>query len=232
MTQFWVIIPAAGVGKRMASAQPKQYLMLDGKTILDSTIEKFIEHPQIAGIAVGVSPEDEYWQHSEWAGNTKVVRFDGGDERSETVLNGLQVLMAIGVADEDSVLVHDAARPLVSVEALTRIMAHTGDQGALLAIPCKDTLKLAEQQRSTATVDRSVIWQAQTPQKFPLMALYQGIASALEEGIAITDESSAMELIGWQPDLIEGEPSNLKITVPQDLVIAQALLSLQQTVNS
>lgn len=229
MTQFWVIIPAAGVGKRMASAQPKQYLMLNGKTILDTTIEKFLEHPQITGIAVGVSPDDEYWQQSEWAGNPQVVRFDGGQERSETVLNGLQVLMAIGVSDDESVLVHDAARPLVTEAALTRIMAHTGDQGALLAIPCKDTLKLAEEQRSTATVDRSVIWQAQTPQKFPLMALYQGLASALEEGVAITDESSAMELIGWQPDLVEGESSNLKITVPEDLVIAQALLSIQQT---
>ncbi|MBJ7549349.1 2-C-methyl-D-erythritol 4-phosphate cytidylyltransferase [Marinomonas ostreistagni] len=232
MTQFWVIIPAAGVGKRMASTQPKQYLMLNGKTILDTTIEKFLEHPQIAGIAVGVSPDDEYWKQSEWAGNPQVVRFDGGQERSETVLNGLQVLMAIGVADDESVLVHDAARPLVTEAALTRIMAHTGEQGALLAIPCKDTLKLAEEKRSTATVDRSVIWQAQTPQKFPLMALYQGIAAAMEEGIAITDESSAMELIGWQPDLVEGESCNLKITVPEDLVIAQALLSLQPTANS
>lgn len=231
MTQFWVIIPAAGVGKRMASAQPKQYLLLNGKTILDTTIEKFLEHPQIAGIAVGVSPDDEYWQHSEWAGNPQVVRFDGGAERSETVLNGLQVLMAIGIADDASVLVHDAARPLISEAALTRIMAHTGEQGALLAIPCKDTLKLAEEQRATATVDRSVIWQAQTPQKFPLMALYQGIANAMEEGIAITDESSAMELMGWQPDLIEGESHNLKITVPEDLIIAQALLSIHPAQN-
>lgn len=228
MTQFWVIIPAAGVGQRMATTQPKQYLQLNGQTILDITISKFIEHPQVAGVVVGVSPSDDYWPESQWATHPQVVRFDGGEERSDTVLNGLQVLMALGVADQDFVLVHDAARPLVSESALTRIMAHVGEHGALLALPCKDTLKLAEAQRSTATVDRSVIWQAQTPQKFPLMALYQGIIAAMEEGVAITDESSAMELLGWQPDLIEGEPSNLKITVPDDLVIAQALLSIHQ----
>lgn len=228
MTQFWVIIPAAGVGQRMACIEPKQYLKLNNRTILDITISKFIAHPQVAGVAVGVSPDDAFWDASEWSSHPQVVRFDGGEQRSDTVLNGLQVLMAIGVPEAAQVLVHDAARPLVSQAALTRIMAHTGTQGALLALPCKDTLKLAEQQSATATVDRSVIWQAQTPQKFPLMALYEGILGALEEGIAITDESSAMELLGWQPDLIEGEPSNLKITVPDDLVIAQALLTLQQ----
>ncbi|MBM6551334.1 2-C-methyl-D-erythritol 4-phosphate cytidylyltransferase [Marinomonas ostreistagni] len=226
MTQFWVIIPAAGVGQRMASVQPKQYLSLQGQTILDLTISKFVDHPQIAGVAVGVSPDDAYWPDSEWATHPKVVRFDGGEERADTVVNGLQVLLALGVAEQESVLVHDAARPLVSQAALTRIMSHTGEQGALLALPAKDTLKLAEAGRATATVDRSVIWQAQTPQKFPLMALYEGITTAQQEGIAITDESSAMELMDWQPDLIEGEPSNLKITVPDDLVIAQALLSI------
>ena len=214
----------------MASTHPKQYLKLNNRTILDITISKFVAHANIAGVAVGVSPDDTYWEASEWSTHPTVVRFDGGEERSETVLNGLQVLMAMGVPDHAQVLVHDAARPLVSDAALTRIMTHAGTQGALLALPCKDTLKLAEHERpcATATVDRSVIWQAQTPQKFPLIALYEGILAALEEGVAITDESSAMELIGWQPDLIEGEPSNLKITVPQDLVIAQALLTLQQ----
>lgn len=229
MTQYWVIIPAAGVGKRMASAQPKQYLMLNDKTILDTTISRFIGHPNVAGVVVGVSPDDEYWPDSEWSTHPQVVRFDGGEERSDTVLNGLQVLLALGVSETDSVLVHDAVRPLLSQSALTRIVSHTGEQGALLAIPCKDTLKLANDQCATATVDRSVIWQAQTPQKFPLMALYEGIASATEEGITITDESSAMELLDWQPDLIEGESSNLKITVPDDLVIAQALISIHSS---
>jgi 2-C-methyl-D-erythritol 4-phosphate cytidylyltransferase len=228
MTQFWVIIPAAGAGKRMGGKVPKQYLLLNERSVLDITIGKFIDHPQIAGVVVGVSPDDEYWPHSEWETHPQVVRYDGGEERSDTVMNGLQVLMALGVPDEDFVLVHDAARPLVSAAALTRLMNHQGEQGALLAIPCKDTLKLAEQQRASGTVDRSMIWQAQTPQKFPLLALYEALFDAAEQGIVITDESSAMELQDWQPDLIEGEASNLKITVPDDLVIAKALLNIHR----
>ncbi len=228
MTQYWVIIPAAGAGKRMASAIPKQYLTLNQRTILDVTIANFLSHPQILGVAVGVSPNDEHWANSEWATHPQVIRYDGGTERAETVLNGLQVLLAVGVDEAANVLVHDAARPLVTHDALARIMAHDGSEGALLAIPCKDTLKLAnETTQSIGTVDRSAIWQAQTPQKFPLMALLEGLSTALEENLAITDESSAMELLGWQPALIEGEATNLKITVPEDLVMANAILASQ-----
>lgn len=228
MTQYWVIIPAAGAGKRMASAIPKQYLILNQRTILDVTISNFLSHPQIGGVAVGVSPNDEHWADSEWATHPQVIRYDGGAERSETVLNGLQVLLAIGLDDAANVLVHDAARPLVTHDALTRIMDYEGSEGALLAIPCKDTLKLANEEKlSIGTVDRSAIWQAQTPQRFPLMALFEGLSAALEENLDITDESSAMELIGWQPAMIEGEVTNLKITVPEDLVMANAILASQ-----
>ncbi|RDL42675.1 2-C-methyl-D-erythritol 4-phosphate cytidylyltransferase [Marinomonas piezotolerans] len=226
MTQYWVIIPAAGVGKRMQSAIPKQYLTLNQQTILDVTIARFLTHPSILGVAVGVSCDDEYWPLSEWATHPQVIRYDGGKQRADTVLNGLQVLQAVGIDGHTDVLVHDAARPLISHSAITRIVEHKGEFGALLAVPSKDTLKLANDSScSQGTVDRSVIWQAQTPQKFPLGALLEGLSTAMEEGLEITDESSAMEQLGWQPTLVEGESTNFKITVPSDLLVAEALLA-------
>ena len=210
----------------MQSAIPKQYLTLNQQTILDVTISRFLTHPSVQGVAVGIHPNDEYWPFSEWATHPQVIRYDGGQERSDTVLNGLQVLLAVGIEEGADILVHDAVRPLISHNAITRIMAHKGEFGALLAIPCKDTLKLSNESNcSQGTVDRSAIWQAQTPQKFPLMALFEGLSSAFEDGVEVTDESSAMEFLGWHPALIEGETSNFKITVPSDLLMAEALLA-------
>ncbi|MEO9653713.1 2-C-methyl-D-erythritol 4-phosphate cytidylyltransferase [Marinomonas sp.] len=225
---IWVIIPAAGVGQRMQAACPKQYLPLSGQTILDRTIGLFIDHPHIAGVAVGISENDAYWPDSQWFSHPQVIRFNGGDERSDTVLNGLALLLQTKGIQDQAVLVHDAARPLLSSSGLQRILCHQGEQGALLAMPAKDTVK---QQNSAqcvqTTLDRQYIWLAQTPQKFPANALHNALVKAKEQGLPVTDECSAMEMIGWQPALVEGESRNLKITLPEDLVMAEALL--QQT---
>lgn len=229
MTQtFWVIIPAAGIGQRMQANCPKQYLSLAGETILDRTIALFISHPLISGVLVGIGQEDAYWPHSKWCNHALVKTFVGGEERSDTVQKGLRYLLDMSdVNEHQPVLVHDAARPLLSQGALNRIMDHKSEHGAILAMPAKDTVKLqlAEQPLVDATLDRSAIWLAQTPQKFPLLALLDSLERAQLEGVSVTDECSAMEFIGWHPDLVIGESSNIKITLPEDLLIAEALFS-------
>lgn len=222
---LWVIIPAAGVGKRMQAACPKQYLPLLGKTILDRTIGIFAAHPEVAGVAVGISEEDEYWPQSQWYSHPKVTRFMGGEERSDTVMNGLAYLLEHKAIQGQDVLVHDGARPLLSATGLERILAHSGEQGAILAMPAKDTVKQQNvAQQVQATLDRRHIWLAQTPQKFPAQALLEALQNAKHQGLSVTDECSAMELQGWQPTLVEGENRNLKITLPEDLLMAAALL--------
>ncbi|GAB3488494.1 2-C-methyl-D-erythritol 4-phosphate cytidylyltransferase [Marinomonas epiphytica] len=222
---LWVIIPAAGVGKRMQSHTPKQYLQLQNQTILDRTIGLFLRSESIAGVAVGLSDNDGYWPQSQWYQDARVKVFKGGAERSDTVLNGLMALEAT-LEEGASVLVHDAARPLLSQAALARIADYEGEQGALLAMPSRDTVKQSSHQHKVmSTVDRNHIWLAQTPQKFPARALQQALLAGRQQNQAITDESSAMELMGWQPQLIEGESRNIKITLPEDILIAEALLS-------
>lgn len=225
---LWVIIPAAGVGQRMQCDCPKQYLQLDGETILDRTIDIFTSHPSVLGVLVGISAEDDYWAQSRWANHAAVHRFVGGKERSDTVQQGLEYLSAL-IDDMVSmpVLVHDAARPLLTRVALERILFHSSDQGAILAMPAKDTVKQQMSAHSSVkrTLDRTEIWLAQTPQKFPAQALFDALKKAQTDGITITDECSAMEYVGWQPDLVIGESSNIKVTLPEDLLIAEALWS-------
>ncbi|QUX94889.1 2-C-methyl-D-erythritol 4-phosphate cytidylyltransferase [Marinomonas sp. CT5] len=227
MNPMWVIIPAAGVGQRMQANCPKQYLPLAGQTILDRTIAIFLSHPLVAGVLVGLGESDGYWSDSKWYEHPSVHRFVGGEERSDTVQKGLEYLLETLTEQQGDVLVHDAARPLLSQKALNRIINHSSEQGALLAMPAKDTVKLqvADQPVVDATLDRNAIWLAQTPQKFPAKALLDALEKAQEDGVTVTDECSAMEFVGWHPDLVVGESSNIKITLPEDLLIAEALFS-------
>ncbi|MBJ7539653.1 2-C-methyl-D-erythritol 4-phosphate cytidylyltransferase [Marinomonas transparens] len=233
MTQpLWVIIPAAGVGQRMQADCPKQYLSLAGQTILDRTIGLFVEHPLIAGVAVGLGAEDAYWPDSKWYGHANILTYVGGEERSDTVQKGLAFLLATQQIGRQEVLVHDAARPLLSKDALVRIVNYPSEQGAILAMPARETVKRQNASELSGgglqvaqTLDRNAIWLAQTPQKFPAQALLEALEKAQRQGITITDECSAMEFIGWQPDLVMGENRNIKVTLPEDLVIAEALFS-------
>lgn len=236
MTQsLWVIIPAAGVGQRMQADCPKQYLSLSGQSILDRSIAIFMTHPCIAGVAVGISEKDAYWSESKWLNHACVHTFVGGEERSDTVQKGLTFLLNVTDNLQQDVLVHDAARPLLTHDALSRIIQHDAEQGVLLAVPSKDTVKRqlpVKQPCSITTIptveetlDRNEIWLAQTPQKFPLDKLLQALQTAKEESLVVTDECSAMEFIGYHPDLLMGENSNIKVTLPEDLLIAEALFS-------
>lgn len=217
---FWALIPAAGIGSRMRADRPKQYLQLAGKSIIEHTLACFLEHPQLRCVVVSLAAEDPYWPTLACASDPRIQRADGGAERADSVLNGLLRLNELGAEDQDWVLVHDAARPNLARSDLDLLLAELANDpvGGLLAVPARDTLKRAGADgRVQATVDRSTIWQAFTPQMFRLGELQRALADALIAGVAITDEASAMEWAGQAPRLIEGRADNLKVTRPEDL---------------
>lgn len=220
LAHFWALIPAAGVGSRMRADRPKQYLELAGKTILEHSLACFLEHPQLHGVVVSLALDDPYWPGLACAQDPRIAPAKGGRERADSVLNGLQRLSELGAQDGDWVLVHDAARPNLARSDLDLLLAQLADDpvGGLLAVPVRDTLKRAGPDgRVLQTVDRSLIWQAYTPQMFRLGLLHRALAQALAAEVAITDEASAVEWLGLAPRLIEGRADNLKVTRPEDL---------------
>lgn len=217
---FWAVIPAAGVGARMAADRPKQYLQLGGRTILEHSLGCFLDHPSLKGLVVSLAVDDPYWPNLACAADPRIQRADGGAERSGSVLNALLQLNALGASDDDWVLVHDAARPNLSREDLDTLLAQLADDpvGGLLAVPARDTLKRVDKRgRVVETIDRSLIWQAYTPQMFRLGALHCALADSLVADALITDEASAMEWSGQAPRLVEGRADNIKVTRPEDL---------------
>lgn len=217
---FWAVIPAAGVGARMAADRPKQYLQLGGRTILEHSLDCFLDHPCLKGVVVSIAADDPYWPGLACASDTRIQRAAGGRERADSVLNALLHLHALGASDDDWVLVHDAARPNLSREDLDKLLRELAldPVGGLLAVPARDTLKRVDKHgRVVETVDRSLIWQAYTPQMFRLGALHRALADSLVADAKITDESSAMEWAGLAPRLIEGRSDNIKVTRPEDL---------------
>jgi 2-C-methyl-D-erythritol 4-phosphate cytidylyltransferase len=220
LPRFWVVIPAAGIGARMQADRPKQYLCLGGRTILEHTLDCFLDHPQLRGLVVSLAADDPYWPQLACAADARIHRAEGGAERAESVLNGLLALGELGAQADDWVLVHDAARPNLSRFDLDGLLTALAEDplGGLLAVPARDTLKRAGADgRVLETVDRSVIWQALTPQMFRFALLHQALADALVADAVITDEASALEWAGYAPRLIEGRSDNLKITRPEDL---------------
>lgn len=223
MSEYHVIIPSAGSGSRMQSTAPKQYLSLHGKPVLRHVIDTFEACPLISSVTIVIAPHDGYWQAGLLAGTSKTrVVACGGATRAESVLNGLLQLAA---ADNDWVLVHDAARPGIDAEMLLRLVNATDEQavGAILALPVADTLKRAKGENIIhETIPRTDLWQAQTPQMFGYAALKQALARFLHQHP--TDEAQVMEWSGVSPKLILGDLKNLKITYPQDLTIVAALM--------
>ncbi len=225
-----VIIPAAGVGKRMKSPLPKQYLRLGNKTVLEHTLSIFAAHPAVTEIVVAISESDEYWPGLDVSLQKPLHVINGGIERCDTVLNALTFLQR-STAKDDWVMVHDAARPCLRTEDLDLLLqsAQQHESGGLLAIPVRDTMKraLKDTTRVKCTEQREGLWHALTPQMFPFGLLKNALQDALENNILITDESSAMEYAGYQPLLVEGHADNLKITRPEDLALAGFYLQQQ-----
>jgi 2-C-methyl-D-erythritol 4-phosphate cytidylyltransferase len=226
--RFWAVVPAAGVGKRMGADLPKQYLEVLGKPVLQHTLERLLSVPALSGIAVALGEEDGYWPSLPLADHPTIYRAPGGKERADSVLSGLRRLE--GIADpEDWVLVHDAARLCLTRADVEKLMETLKDDpvGGILGLPVSDTLKSVEGTGILATVDRSRVWRALTPQMFRHGLLKQALEEAAQNGSLVTDEASAIELKGLRPKLVEGRPDNIKITRPEDLPLAAFYLERQ-----
>ena len=228
------VVVAAGVGKRMGSAVPKQYLKLDDKCILEHTVLKLLVSPYVRRVIVVISPEDEYFKFTCLGDLNRVVTVPGGKERVDSVICGLKAVKTPWV------MVHDAARPLVSLFDIEKLLYSVADglnkgyQGGILVSKVADTLKEAskasldtnEMPYVRKTVDRSKMYRAQTPQFFRVKDLIKAINEALKTHPEfITDEASAMELKGHKVMLVEGSPLNFKVTEPADLLLVKALMS-------
>jgi len=215
---FVALIPAAGAGTRMGEATPKQYLSMAGKPMLQHVIDTFCSASQIDRVVVVVSSEDHYIDQLNLPSRCIVLRC-GGATRQQSVTNGLLVL-ADQLDADDWVLVHDAARPGLTVALIDKLIAFVRDDavGGLLAMPVVDTIKHSDGQgRSQHTVARDLLWAAQTPQMFR----YQLLLDALQRADEITDEASAIEALGLQPKLVEGSARNFKVTLPEDVLLAE-----------
>lgn len=224
MPRYHAIVPAAGSGARFGSAVPKQYLELAGKPLIYHALAALCQCPRIERVWVVLSPGDGWWQAYDWSAlEAKLdVVFCGGASRGETVVNGLAAIADV-LADDDWVLVHDAARPCLSQQMLADLFDQLADDpaGGILAVPVADTLKRADgAQRIVATESRDALWQAQTPQMFRYRLLREALAGKL----ALTDEASAIEAAGFQPRLVRADASNLKVTFPADLCLAELIL--------
>lgn len=224
---MWAILVAAGSGSRMSAEMPKQYLTLAGKTLLEHSIHMLESSSSVSGLMVVLAKSDDYWDSHNIRCEKPMRTVTGGAERADSVLAGLQALSDV-CGDDDWVLVHDAARPCLDpaqIELMeSSLLGHAC--GGLLAVPVKDTLKRAnEAGDSVGTVAREQLWQAQTPQIFRYKLLVEAYRHAISKGILVTDESMAMEFSGHQPKLIEGRADNIKITVPEDLALAEFLMN-------
>jgi 2-C-methyl-D-erythritol 4-phosphate cytidylyltransferase len=224
MPKVFALVLAAGQGTRIGDAVPKQYLPIAGKPMMFHSIEALAAVSRIERLFVVLAPLDRHWGEHDWSALPEKIEaaFCGGSHRAESVLNTLKFLEA-RIARDDWVLVHDAARPCIVTELVEQFLDELGDDpvGGLLAMPLADTLKRAgEQQRVEATIPRTGLWRAQTPQMFR----YELLRRSLEKNPAATDEADAVESLGQAPRLVEGETSNMKVTFAEDIQIAELIL--------
>lgn len=230
MPQVWFVVPAAGIGQRMRADRPKQYLSIDDTTILEHTLAVLLRVNSVAGIVVAIHPDDTYWSDLPVAQHEKIHTVVGGDERCDSVMAALTYL-GDRVVEQDWVLVHDAARPCVRTDTIGRMMTELQNDkvGGILGVKSSDTLKQVNAQGAIQkTVDRSCVWQAQTPQMFRYGILRASLTQAIANADTITDEASAVEKKGYSVRMVEGCTDNIKITHPDDLWLAEAILTRQQ----
>jgi len=226
-SKCWVVVPAAGIGSRMRADLPKQYLKIGSRTVIEHSVNTLLAHPLIAGVVVALHIDDPYWPSIHWQHSKPLLTTQGGAERVDSVLNGLAA-MREHVSNDSWILVHDAARPCVTSDDITRLIEQVTSAnvcGGLLAMPVRDTMKRADSKRQVSqTVERNDLWHAQTPQMFRFFPLVEALQKALRDKVKVTDECSAFERMGQQPLLVECGAHNLKITHPEDLRTAQCYL--------
>lgn len=214
-----VVIVAGGTGSRMGSGPPKQYLDLLGVPVLLWSVRAFLSHPGVARVVVVLPPADAE-SPPRWLDGLPLTVVAGGAERGDSVRAGLDALPT----GDGTVLVHDAARPLVTHEVITRVLEAAREGGAIAAMPVVDTVKAADERGVvTRTVDRSGLWLAQTPQGFPLSRLLEVHRRAAADGVSTTDDAGLFERYGLPVNVVEGSARNVKITRAEDLSAAAAL---------
>lgn len=224
--RYWALIPAAGIGTRMAAAIPKQYIKLHGKEVLAWTLEVLTSLDFLEKIVLVLHPDDNYFSEKMSADFPDVLQVEGGEERQHSVSNGLNFLKTLA-SDDDWILVHDAARPCVKAEDIHKLINELEDNpvGGILASRVRDTLKQADNSlRVKSTLDRNNYWLAATPQLFRFKLLLDALNSVKASNQIATDEAAAIEALGLPVKLVEGHRDNIKITSSEDLALAEFLL--------
>lgn len=227
VVKYWSIVPAAGKGDRMGISTPKQYLPLHGKPIIEHSLNALFEYSQFEKIVVVINSDDNLWSTLPFHQHPKIIATVGGKERCHSVLNGLYALESLADPN-DWILVHDAARPCLRATDIERLVGEVGDHpvGGLLGVPMTDTVKrVASNGYVIATIDRRELWQAYSPQLFRYAVLKDALKQAVNSNHLITDEASAIELSGAKSLMVEGRRDNIKITNPEDLILAASYLS-------
>ncbi|MGM0913427.1 MAG: 2-C-methyl-D-erythritol 4-phosphate cytidylyltransferase [Pseudomonadota bacterium] len=229
----WLVVPAAGQGRRMGADRPKQYLELEGRPVLAHTLARLHAAFPEARLCLCLDPDDS-WFDPAWVPFADWRRVPGGAERADSVANALAAIAGVAHGD-DLVLVHDVARPCVAVDDLRLLLRVLVDDpvGGLLAAPVADTMKRDDGAgRVALTEPRAGLWHAYTPQGFRYGVLARALRDAAAAGLAVTDEASAVEALGHSPRLVPGRRDNLKITHPEDLALAGMILAAQASVHS
>ena len=236
--KFWAVVPAAGVGNRMESDIPKQYLSFSGKTVLEHTLERLLGLSLLESVVVVIAEGDPFWPTMPISQHPKIKVAKGGVERYQSVLSGLEELSQWADAD-DWVLVHDVARPCVRLSDVLNMVECVQNHavGGLLGCAVSDTMKRADEHAVAGvsevcrevlkTESRVGLWHAFTPQMFRLAILERALKMAVQNGDIVTDEASAVELLGYRPLMVPGARDNLKITYSEDLALAQYYLDRQ-----
>ncbi len=223
----WALVPAAGSGRRFGGEVPKQYLHAVGKPLIEHALQALLSHPGVEGVVIALAEGDARWPGWTSLHGKPVITCIGGGERADSVLAALRALPA-GTAEDELLLVHDAARPNLHADDITALIAaaNTCADGAILAAPVRDTLKRADAATRIATTEpRDGLWRALTPQAFRRDLLRRALERAQADGLIATDEAMAVERLGLRPALVEGREDNLKVTTPADLALAEFLLA-------
>jgi 2-C-methyl-D-erythritol 4-phosphate cytidylyltransferase len=229
MVRVWAVVPAAGAGRRMGAAIPKQYLTLRGRPVLAHTLDRLAADASLHAIVVAISGDDAQFRSLPLPCRVPVFTAPGGRERADSVMSALRRILATAAPPGivDWALVHDAVRPCLHPQDLRHLIEtalHAAD-GALLATPTRDTMKRVREGRVCETVPRDDLWHALTPQMYPAARLLAALEQAAAAGLQVTDETQAMERAGCRPQVVHGRADNIKITRAEDLELAAWFLA-------
>lgn len=230
---IWAVVAASGTGQRMSAGLPKQYLQFSGKTIIEHTLDRLTDFSNLSGIILVINAKDKHWSELKYQSHKPLITTIGGEQRQQSVYQGLLKLKE-SIADDCIVLVHDAVRPLITHQDLENVVrvAKVNEAGAVLASPVADSLKQQDGAGNIkSTVSRQGLWRALTPQAFRLSLLLRALSHVIDNRLDITDDAAAVEALGLKPKLVKGNANNIKITLPEDLALAEHIYQSQQQLN-